>query len=103
MNISLQVLYQFICSAFCVIAVLSNIISAKMIPLPFVENFYIPAGLISYPLTFILSDLVTEIYGAPKAKMMVYTAFAMNLLGFGIIESAVWLPTENSNSQIIFR
>ena len=60
-------LYQIILAAFCVVVVVSNIVSAKLISLPFVE-LCIPAGLITYPLTFLLSDLVTEVYGAEKAK-----------------------------------
>ena len=56
-----------------------------MVVLPYVD-FSIPAGLVTYPLTFLLSDLVTEFFGAKKANFMVYIALGMNLLSFGIIE-----------------
>ena len=95
-------LYQIICAAFCVIAVLSNIISAKMVKLPF-QDMIIPAGLLTYPLTFLLSDLVTEIFGAQKAKFMVYLAFAMNLLSFGIIQIALLLPSPQADDSIGFQ
>ena len=88
---TLQVLYQVICASFCVIVVVSNILSAKMVALPFFA-LSIPAGLIAYPLTFLLSDLVTEIFGARRAKLMVYIALAMNLLIFGMIQVALLLP-----------
>lgn len=68
---------------FCLIAVLSNIISAKMIELPYIS---IPAGLLTYPITFLLSNLVNEIYGPQMAKRMVYQAFALNLLTLGVIQ-----------------
>lgn len=74
-------LYQLLSTAFCVILVMSNVISAKMIALPFFD-FTIPAGLIAYPLTFLLSDLVTEIYGPRQAKTMVYIALIMSVLSF---------------------
>ena len=99
---SLEKLYHAICAVFCVIVVFSNIISAKMVVLPYL-NFSIPAGLITYPLTFLLSDLVTEIYGVKKAKLMIYIALGMNLLSFGIIELSLWLPTETFESQNAFR
>ena len=102
MKPSLSQLYQIISATFCVIVVTSNIISAKMIALPFFDDFIIPAGLITYPLTFLLSDLVTEIYGAKQAKLMVYIAFAMNLVSFGIIEAAVWLPNWSHENQVAF-
>jgi len=90
---ALDVLYQILCAAFCVIVVTSNIISAKMVEMPFVKDFSIPAGGFIYPITFLLSDLVTEIYGAPKAKLIVFIALGMNLLSLGIIEIALMMPT----------
>lgn len=92
-------IYQIIVASFSVIVVISNIISAKMVLLPFI-GLAIPAGLITYPLTFLLSDLVTEVFGAKKATFMVYTALAMNLLSFGMIELAVLLPGDQAEQQI---
>lgn len=86
-----QTIYQLICSSFSVIVVISNILSAKMIMLP-LFNLNVPAGLIIYPITFLLSDLVTEVFGAKKAKLMVYVALAMSLLSFVIIQIGIILP-----------
>lgn len=99
---SLSTLYQTLCATFSVIVVISNIISAKMVKMPFFEDFSIPAGLLTYPLTFLMSDLVTEIFGPKKAKLMVYIALAMNLLSFGIIQVSLMLPTTNESEQMIF-
>lgn len=86
-----QTIYQVICSSFSVIVVVSNILSAKMIMLP-LFHLSVPAGLIIYPITFLLSDLVTEIFGAKKAKVMVYIALAMSFLSFAIIQIGLVLP-----------
>lgn len=94
-----MILYQILCAAFCVIVVLSNIISAKMIQLPLLSDFSIPAGLITYPLTFLISDLVTEVYGSKKSQMMVYIALGMCLLSFGIIQMALWLPSSDDQNE----
>jgi len=94
--------YQILSAAFCVIVVISNIISIKMVSLPFF-NFSIPAGLVTYPLTFLLSNLVTEIFGAKEARMMVYTAFVMSLLSFGMIQFALLLPTDTLEDQSTFQ
>lgn len=99
---SLFTLYQLISATFCIIVVLSNIISAKMVKLPFLQDFSIPAGLITYPFTFLLSDLVTEIFGPKRAKLMVYIALAMNLLSFGIIQLALILPSTIQEEQVAF-
>ncbi len=98
----LPILYQAICASFCVIVVISNILSAKLVALPFLA-LSIPAGLITYPLTFLLSDLVTEIFGAKRAKLMVYIALAMSLLSFGMIQLAVYLPGSELEEQRAFQ
>jgi queuosine precursor transporter len=98
----LQAIYQVICASFCVIVVISNILSAKMVTLPYLA-LSIPAGLITYPLTFLLSDLVTEIFGAKRAKLMVYIALAMSLLSFGMIQIALLLPESGFDEQKAFQ
>lgn len=96
-------IYQIITAAFCVIVVLSNVISAKMMRIPFLQDFFLPVGYVAYPFTFMLTDLVTEIYGVRKAKEMVYIAFGMNLIGFGIIQLALWMPAVTSAEQELFK
>jgi len=102
MSDSKTILYQLICAAFAVIVVISNIISAKMVQVPFMDGFAIPAGLITYPLTFLLSDFVTEIFDAKRAKLMVYIALAMNLLGYGLIQAVLMLPGIGGEDQRAF-
>lgn len=97
-----QTIYQVICASFCVIVVISNILSAKMVALPFFA-LGIPAGLITYPLTFLLTDLVTEIFGVKKAKLMIYIALAMSLLSFGMIQLALLLPEREFDEQKAFQ
>lgn len=83
-------LYQILTASFCLIVIISNIISVQMVPLPY-AGFSIPAGLFIYPLTFLLSDLVTERFGAKPAKQMVYLALAINVLSLGVIEALLLL------------
>ncbi len=97
-----QILYQVICSSFSVIVVISNILSAKMIMLP-LFHLIVPAGLIIYPITFLLSDLVTEIFGAKQAKLMVYVALAMSLLSFAVIQIGLNLPGIELEEQKAFQ
>jgi uncharacterized integral membrane protein (TIGR00697 family) len=99
---ALPILYQTICASFCVILVVSNILSAKMIELPLVM-LRIPAGLVTYPLTFLLSDLVTEIFGVRRAKQMVYIALGMSLLSFCIIQIGLLLPAYGAEEQRSFQ
>lgn len=94
--------YSFITAAFSVIVVISNVISAKLFLLPIFDSFAIPAGLITYPITFLLSDLMTELYGQEQAKQMIRTALLLSVLCFGIIEIALILPASHPEIQTSF-
>ncbi len=89
-------------SLFCVIVVLSNLFSAKLVALPFFEGAAIPAGVLTYPLTFFLSDLVTELYGRKAAQKMVFTAFAMAVIGLALSQSVLYLPAQDGENQAAF-
>lgn len=89
-------IYQIATVSFSLIVLLSNIISAKMMPLPLLSGMSIPLGLITYPLTFLIANFVTEIYGKKAARQMVYIALAMNVLAYLIIKLALVLPSEGS-------
>lgn len=90
-----MILYALLVTSFAVIVVLSNIFSAKMVLLPYIQ-LSVPAGLLIYPITFFLSDLVTEIFGSKRAKFMVYIAFGMSLLSFGLIQLILLLPGDGN-------
>ena len=95
-------LYTIVTALFCVIVVLSNIIGAKFFEAPFFEEMSLPAGMLTYPLTFFLADFVTEIYGSKKAKAMVLTAFGMAIVSYGITKLALLLPNSSRENQAAF-
>lgn len=96
-------LYSLIQATFCVIVVVSNVISAKLFEVPFFDNLLLPAGLLTYPLTFLLSDLTTELYGAKQAKHMVYTALGLTILCYFVIQLSIFLPTQDLEQQKAFQ
>lgn len=95
-------LYSIISAVFCMVVVVSNIISSKMVLMP-ITGTSIPIGVLTYPLTFLLSDLATELFGAKKAKEMVYMAMGTSILSFGIILLAILAPTDDLENQRAFQ
>jgi len=85
-------LYTFLVALFSTVVLISNLIAVKVCTLPFFEGLALPCGLITYPLTFIIGDLITEIYGGSRARLMVYTGFIMGFLTHGVIMLSVNLP-----------
>jgi len=69
--------------------VLTNIIGQKL----FVWfDQTLTAGLITYPLTFLITDMVSEIYGKRRADRMVIMGFTMTLVMLVIVQISMALP-----------
>jgi len=69
--------------------VLSNIIAAKLIT---VKGLVLPAAVVLFPLTYILGDVLTEVYGFKKARLVIWTGFFCNLLMAAVFMVVVALP-----------
>lgn len=54
--------------------------------------FVIPAGLLAYPITFLATDIMSEIYGRRRAQRLVWTGFAMNFFMLGLMALGHHLP-----------
>jgi len=91
MDIRKERLYLILATLFSVIVIVSNLVTVKLISIPF-SSFAIPCGLVTYPFTFLIGDLITEIYGQKKAKFVVYSGFGMAIITILIIKVALLLP-----------
>ncbi|GLB51054.1 hypothetical protein NBRC110019_00930 [Neptunitalea chrysea] len=54
--------------------------------------FVISVGLLPYPITFLITDLISEIYGKKKANQVVATGILASLFSMGIILIADLVP-----------
>lgn len=95
-------IYIILCSLFSVIIVIGNLTYQKFTKLPFpFYTFEISAGAILYPLTFLITDLIAEIYDKEKAKFCVRVSIIMNIIAAGIImfmnnlEATSWSKIDN--------
>lgn len=91
MSLKFERLYLALATLFSVIVIVSNLVTVKLISLPF-TTLAIPCGLVAYPISFLVGDLITEIYGERRAKFIVYVGFAMAMIAFLIIKLALILP-----------
>ena len=57
---------------------ISNVLTAKQVKLPF--NITMTGAVIIFPITYILSDVFSEVYGYRWSRITSYIGFAMNLL-----------------------
>ena len=74
---------------FCVCLIISNILEVKMIQL---GSITATAGLIVFPVSYIINDCIAEVWGFRKARFIIWTGFLMNLLAVIFIQLAIILP-----------
>ncbi|BAE81073.1 hypothetical protein [Chlamydia felis Fe/C-56] len=78
---------------FSLVLILSNLVAAsRLIVTPY---FTIPGGLILYPLTFVISNIVNEVFGPEKARTMVCSAFTGNIFSLAILQIISFLPVSS--------
>lgn len=81
--------YLVLAASFVVVLVLTNVIGIKLFRSPLDPEFALTTGILTYPLTFLFTDLVSEIYGKRRADFMVVLGFFMSLMMLGIVQLAV--------------
>ncbi|MCL2260661.1 MAG: queuosine precursor transporter [Fibromonadales bacterium] len=82
-------LFTKLCVLFITAILVSNIIATKMISL---GSLIVPAGVLVFPITYILSDIFSEVYGYKASRITAWYAFGANLLMVVLFKIAVMLP-----------
>ena len=96
-------IYTNLCVLFSVLIVMGNLIYQKFVSLPILpfHTFELSVGAILYPLTFLLTDLITEFYGKEKANFCVKLGISMNIFvacmiaGMDQLEATDWSKIDN--------
>ncbi len=84
--------FDFMMAAFVTILLLSNVIGAgkvAKVDLPVIGNWPFGAGILFFPLGYLLGDILTEVYGYARARRCVWAGFAamlfMALMSFVVV------------------
>ena len=86
-----QISRLFMCIGIIFVAclLLSNLIAGKMWAVT--DSITLPAAVILFPVTYILGDVFTEVYGFKKARFVIWSGFAMSFFAV-LIYLAVIAP-----------
>lgn len=103
-------IYTSLCALFAVLVVMGNLIYQKFVFLPILpfHAFELSVGAILYPLTFLLTDLITEFYGKEKATFCVRLSIFMNILvasviaGMDHLDATAWSKVDNATFHQVF-
>ena len=83
--------YTIIAVFFTVCYIVSNIMAVKVVGI--FGLFYFDAGTITFPLAYMLGDVLTEIWGYRTARKTIILAFLCNVFVVICTQIGVWLPS----------
>lgn len=76
--------FLFLVAIFVSCLLTANIIAVKLIDL---FGFVLPAAIVIFPISYIVGDVLTEVYGYPEARRVIWLGFFCNLIAV----AAIWL------------
>jgi uncharacterized integral membrane protein (TIGR00697 family) len=105
-----QTLYLILSGLFIASLVCCNLIFQKFFTwTPFgIYTFEISAGIIPYPITFLVTDIISEIYGRKKANSVVLSGLFASIFVLGIVMVAnnvtatEWSPVNDTTFSNVF-
>ena len=87
--------YDLVMAAFVTILLLSNLIGASKpsyVTLPLMGQWSFGAGVLFFPVSYIIGDILTEVYGYARARRVIWTGFAALLFMAFMAWVVVQLP-----------
>jgi hypothetical protein len=88
-NQTVSVSYMLLGILFCVCLVAANLLETKVVQL---GPLAVTAGLIVFPISYIINDCIAEVWGFRKARLIIWMGFLMNFMVVAMGGIAVWLP-----------
>ena len=76
-------------TVFVTCLIVANVVSVKLIA---VGPWTVPAGVVVFPIAYVVGDVLTEVYGYATARRVIWLGFACNALAVAAIALAGELP-----------
>lgn len=88
-------IYPYLCSLFSAIVIAGNVYALKIVNLGLLSS---PAGMICFPFSFSIVDIVTEVYGEKTAKRFIRTGLINLIFFIALLQIVLALPSDLSVS-----
>lgn len=80
--------------------IVANLVEQKLIQIGPIEA---TAGLLIFPISYIVNDIIAEVWGYKKARLIIWCGFAMNFLAVAIFQLSILAPASaNFTHQVEF-
>jgi uncharacterized integral membrane protein (TIGR00697 family) len=89
MKKTVSVLFMFAGILFAICLLISNILATKII---LVGSWAAPAGVLIFPIAYIINDVIVEVWGYRKARLIIWSGFAVNIMAVLFFTLALVVP-----------
>jgi len=97
MQKNVSVAYMICGLLFTTSLIVANIVQQKLISIGPIEA---TAGLLIFPVSYIINDLIVEVWGFRKARLIIWYGFLMNFLAVAVFQLSIIVPgSENFTHQ----
>lgn len=76
---------------------ITSLVMANIVGITKIFSFFgigIPVGIIPYPVTFLATDLISELYGKKRASFVVWVGFTMNMFMLLVMTIGYYTPAD---------
>jgi len=92
-----QKLFAYLCAVFVSCLILGDVIGGKIITTPAGP---ISVGIIPFPVTFLLTDIVNDFYGRKGARFLTLCGFFMALLAWVLLQGTTLLSVDPTSTYL---
>lgn len=89
MKQTISPLFLFLTVVFTTCLLISNLVASKIVV---IASVAVPVGIFLFPVTYIINDVIAEVWGFRKARLMIWLAFGMNFFAVLFYQFAIALP-----------
>jgi uncharacterized integral membrane protein (TIGR00697 family) len=89
MKKTVSVLFMFAGILFAICLLISNLLATKII---LIGSWAAPAGVLIFPIAYIINDVIVEVWGFQKARLIIWSGFAVNILAVLFFSLAIIVP-----------
>jgi hypothetical protein len=89
MKNKVSVLFMLAGILFAACLLISNTISSKIMT---IGQWMVPVGVLVFPLSYIINDVIVEVWGYRKARLIIWAGFGVNLLAVFFFSLSIAMP-----------
>ena len=95
-NLTKARMYSYLTGMFCALIIMSNILGTKTLKIEFIM---LPCSILTFPLLFIINDILSEIYGFTMTRNVILLGFVINIIAVVLYTIAIMLPSNSPTAD----